>query len=185
MTGIPAYQLTNQHLDASVIFSAKTREILERLQQARDHAELIAIIEAYAFQLLGQMRQDRWVLSGVSRQMMRTGGMGKLDSWADQACLSTKQFKRKFYESTGVNPKTYARIIRFNQAFNRKNRFPQADWLSIALQCGYCDYQHLAKDYKDFTGLTPIDFHQLEAQSPEKQLGLTDLLYQQRVDLRS
>ncbi|GAB3341544.1 hypothetical protein GCM10027299_55840 [Larkinella ripae] len=183
LTGIPAFELTNQHLDATFIFPNKTGEILQRLQQAQGYAELITIMEAFAFELVRQARNDRLIINDVSRQMMRTGGIQGLDDWASQACLSTKQFKRKFYESTGVNPKTYSRIIRFNRAFNLRNRFPHYDWLSIALQCGYYDYQHLVKDYKDFTGLTPLEFHRMEAQSPEKQLGLTDRLYQERTEL--
>lgn len=181
LTGIPAYKLTNQHLDATLIFSNAIQEILERLQLAKDYLELITIIEGFVFSLVQHAHKERFLLNEVSRYMMRMGGIGILDEWAAQACLSTKQFKRNFYESTGVNPKTYARIIRFNKAFNLKNRFPQSDWFSIALQCGYYDYQHLVKDYKDFTGLTPTEFHRLEAQSPEQQLGLTDNLYSERV----
>lgn len=72
-------------------------------------------------------------------------------------------------------------MIRFNRAFNLKNKYPHKDWLSIAIECGYYDYQHLVKDYKEFTGLNPNEFHLLESQSPERILGLTDNIYRDRV----
>lgn len=75
----------------------------------------------------------------------------------------------------GVSPKLYARIIRFDQAFRMRNRYPQLDWLSIAIYCGYHDYQHLVKDYKDFTGCTPNEFYALEQLAPERFFGDVDI----------
>ena len=182
LTGIPAYELTNQHLDATLIFHKNIQFTLEQLQHAKDYTEMLAIIENFSFELASQSRKDRLPLDAVSRQMIQKGGNVSLDGLADDACLCTKQFKRKFYESVGVNPKTYARIIRFNRAYNLKNAYPDRDWLGIAIECGYYDYQHLVKDYKEFTGLTPNDYHLLESQAPERILGLTDNIYRDRVN---
>ena len=52
-----------------------------------------------------------------------------------------------------------------------KNRHPERDWLTIALHCGYYDYQHLAKDYKEFTGYTPSAFADIENNAPERSFG--------------
>ncbi len=71
----------------------------------------------------------------------------------------------------GVSPKLYARIVQFDRAVKRKNASPGTDWLSIALGLGYCDYQHLAKDCKEFTGLTPAAFYREENRAPERTFG--------------
>ncbi|MGG7666823.1 helix-turn-helix domain-containing protein [Dyadobacter sp. BHUBP1] len=183
LTGIPADQLTDQHLDATLIFTSGIKETFQRLQEATNYSELVIIIEAFAIELFKRIRFERPALTVVSQRLIETAGGGNLTQWASEACLSTRQFKRKFLESTGVNPKTYARIVRFNRAFNLRNRYALLDWLSIAVLCGYYDYQHLSKDYQDFTGLTPIEFHRLEGLSPEKQLGLTDSLYLTRAEM--
>jgi AraC-like DNA-binding protein len=52
-----------------------------------------------------------------------------------------------------------------------KNRYPDKDWLSIAIHCGYYDYQHLVKDYKEFTGYTPPQFFSIDNGSPERAFG--------------
>ncbi|MBL0294607.1 MAG: helix-turn-helix domain-containing protein [Saprospiraceae bacterium] len=57
------------------------------------------------------------------------------------------------------------KVVRFENAFRMKNKNPVMDWLSIALSCGYYDYQHLVKDYKDLTGLTPNQFHEIESKA--------------------
>ncbi len=62
--------------------------------------------------------------------------------------------------------------MRFENAFRMRNKNPQLDWLTIAICCGYYDYQHLAKDYKDLAGFTPNKFHDL--QGPERFFGEAD-----------
>nr|WP_262899485.1 helix-turn-helix domain-containing protein [Chryseosolibacter histidini] len=114
--------------------------------------------------------------------MLTSGGKVSLDWLAGESCLSPKQFTRKFYERTGVNPKTYLKIIRFTKAVNIKNAYPDRDWLQIAFECGYFDYQHLVKDYKEFTKNTPNDFHLIESNSPERRLGLASEVYKSRAE---
>ncbi|MBK6977814.1 MAG: AraC family transcriptional regulator [Cytophagaceae bacterium] len=60
------------------------------------------------------------------------------------------------------------------RAFRLKNAFPDKDWLSIALECGYYDYQHLVKDYKEFTGMSPAAFYFQDTQSPERAFGIVE-----------
>jgi transcriptional regulator GlxA family with amidase domain len=86
--------------------------------------------------------------------------------------------ERKFLDRTGVTPKLFARLVRFDRAFREKNLNPLRDWRSIAFDCNYYDYQHLVRDYKEFTGLKPTDFHQLENQAPERSFGLAEQYYE-------
>lgn len=180
LTKIPAFELTDQNVDATCIFPKHIQFVYEQLQSAKDYAELLHIIDSFAQELIFGSRKENLPIDFISKQMIQKGGNISMDWLAKESCLCTKQFKRKFFERTGVNPKTYARIIRFNRVYNYKNRFPNKDWSAIALECGYFDYQHLAKDYKDFTGLTPPEFHLMESKSPENTLGLTKSLYHYR-----
>lgn len=180
LTGIPAYEFTDQLIDGTAIFSKDIEVAFEQLQLSKSYDEILVLLEHFTQNLVRQARQDCVLLDEVSRQMMQPGKNSSIDWLAKESCLCTKQFERKFIQRAGVNPKTYARIIRFNRAYNLRNHFPDKDWLSIAIEGGYCDYQHLAKDYKDFTGFTPPEFHLLESNSPENVLGLTKSLYKTR-----
>ena len=92
---------------------------------------------------------------------------------ANEVGLGFKQFERKFKERMGIMPKLFSRIHRFDQAFCLKNLNPAMDWLTIAIRCGYYDYQHLVRDYKIFTSMSPNAFHEIEHKSPEHKLGLS------------
>ena len=181
LTGIPASAFTDQIIDGKDIFSKNIKFTLEQLQLSKSYAEILALLEGFTHNLVRRAPQGFVLLDAVSRQMMQIGSNISIDWLAKESCLGTKQFERKFNQRAGVNPKTYARIIRFNRVYNLRNRFPDKDWLSIAIEGGYCDYQHLTRDYRDFTGLTPPAFHLLESNSPENVLGLTKSLYQTRL----
>ena len=58
---------------------------------------------------------------------------------------------------------------------NIKNLKPNDDWLKIAIECDYYDYQHLTKAYKDFTGHSPVKFHEIENNAPERKFGLNEI----------
>jgi AraC-like DNA-binding protein len=181
LTGLPSFELTNQLVDAEYIFSKNILFIHEQLQDAKSHREMLLIADKFISDMINHARKDFHPLDSISKMMMKRHGKISVDWLAKESCLGIKQFKRKFSERVGVNPKTFERIIRFNKAFNIKNAHPNWDWLRIAIECDYFDYQHLVKDYKSFTGLTPIEFHLLEINSPECRLGLTDELYKSRI----
>ncbi len=180
LTGIPAYELTDAYLDATLIFSTDILFILEQLQQAPNYHVMTVAADRFIATLVNKTKKEAHPLDTVSRKMIQTGGTLSLDELAGDSYLSSKQFTRKFYERTGVTPKTYQRIIRFARAVNVKNAYPHWDWLRIALECDYFDYQHLVRDYKEFTHQTPNNFHLLESSSPERKLGLTAELYKIR-----
>jgi AraC-like DNA-binding protein len=181
LTGIPSFKLTDQFIDATFAFSKNIRFIHEQLKHAKSYSEMLLIADRFVAELVSNARKDVHPLDAVSKLMMKRYGNVSLDWLAKESCLSTKQFKRKFNEIAGVNPKMYSKIIRFTKAFNTKNRYPEMDWLRIAIECDYYDYQHLVKDYKNFTGLTPYEFHLLECNSPECKLGLSGELYRDRM----
>jgi AraC-like DNA-binding protein len=179
LTGISSVEFTNKYLDAQYIFPKSIGFVHEQLQYAESYSEMILIADRFITTLVHNASKNVHLLDSVTRTMMNND-KHSIDWLAKESCLSPKQFTRKFTERTGVNPKTYSRIIRFTKAVNIKNAYSTIDWLRIAVECDYFDYQHLVKDYKDFTGKTPNEFHLLENNSPERTLGLSDEIYKSR-----
>ncbi len=48
------------------------------------------------------------------------------------------------------------------------------DWLSIALESGYYDYQHMVRDFREFTRLSPKEFSQQDSHAPERAFGIVE-----------
>lgn len=175
LIGLSAFELTNAYLDATTVFSPEINQVNARLSSAENISEMVAIVETYLLKLAAHSPNETHALDSVSALMLQHLDRFSLDYLAKESCLSPKQFERKFMERVGVNPKYFARIIRFDKAFRLKNAHPEKDWLSIAIKCGYYDYQHLAKEYKEFTGYSPNAFYVQETQAPERAFGIVEV----------
>lgn len=183
LTGTPAHLLYNCYVPATDIFPSFIAETMETLREAKSYAALVAELEHFVRKLCTRSIIHRHPIERAGKRLIEAHGNLSIEQLAEESCLSIKQFKRSFYERVGLNPKTYARIVRFNRAYNMKNKHPEVDWLSVSLFCGYSDYQHLAKSYKDFTGQTPPELHKLENLSPENVLGIAKDVYNHRFQM--
>lgn len=174
MTGIPSTEITNRYIDAETVFSANIKFVNEQINDCGNYREMIAVVDRF---LLDQLRQQAGDAHGIDHATARVFKMGELptvDQLASMAFQSVRQFERSFKMRMGVSPKYYLKIFRFENAFRMKNQYPEKDWLSIALHCGYHDYQHLARDYISLTGYTPRDFHTIGLNGPERVFGEVD-----------
>ncbi|WP_080238712.1 helix-turn-helix domain-containing protein [Spirosoma rigui] len=185
LTGIPAAELTNTFVDAESVFSNELRLVNERLSYTKHYTDMIPIVENFLLYLINRAKHKQ--LRPIDRVCQFMGqhptlvltdqsgtGWPGLDWLASQACLSQRQFYRQFMDRGGISPKLYSRIARFEHAMKLKNAQPTLDWLRVALELGYYDYQHLVRDFNQFTHMTPNAFLQLEGQSPERVFGVRE-----------
>lgn len=171
LTRIPSDELKNVYMDAEDIFGNQVSFVNEQLFHAGSYAEMVSVVETFLIGLMKKCKWEQYPVEVISKMMLRKNDTFCLDNYIKEACLSHRQFDRKFKELVGIAPKQFLQIIRFDRAFRMKNRFPNKDWLSVAIHCGYHDYQHLSKDYKEFTGCTPVRFSEIENGAPEWVFG--------------
>ncbi|MBB2149280.1 helix-turn-helix domain-containing protein [Pedobacter gandavensis] len=169
LLGMSADLITNEAVDATDIFGLEIEEVNDQLFHSKSHLEMVTIVEAFIIKKIKVAKKEAQRIDHVAILMTSPDLSYSLDGFVSQSFLSHRQFNRKFIERTGISPKAFLRIKRFDQAYRMKNNFPELSWFKIAINCGYEDYQHLSKDYKDLTGLTPIAFFAME--SPERLLG--------------
>jgi AraC-like DNA-binding protein len=79
-----------------------------------------------------------------------------LDSVARQANLSTRQFRRRCLEASGLTPKHLCRVLRFRHAWRLAHSAGQPDWTRIAAEADYFDQAHMIHEFREFTGDTPM-----------------------------
>ena len=169
LTGVPAHELTGLYIDADHVFNKNIRFVNEQLYSARTYGRCIDVIEQFLRSQLTCLKVSSRI--DLCADSMLVDHATSLDARADFSCLSIRQFRRGFTERIGVTPKLLAKIVRFEKACQSKIRNPDRDMLEVAVACGFTDYQHMAKDYRNFTGQTPIGFHELDQRAPERQQG--------------
>lgn len=169
---IQVKELTNNFINAEDCLGKNVSFLCEQLFIINELKVMITAIESFLIHLISKGCNQSEPIDEVSKYILKQDGNMSLDWLANQSCLSVRQFIRKFEEKIGLSPKMFQKIIRFDRAFRLKNNCPHLDWLSIALHCGYYDYQHLVRDFKEFTSLTPPHFYEIEKASPERRFAL-------------
>ena len=153
----PPLELTNKIVWSEDIFSADIKLLHEQFYEANAIAEMVELANSW---LLGYLNKHKRIdykdrITSAANLITINAGLINVDSLADYACMSTRNFERTFLSETGMSPKQLSCIARFNYALDLKLKFPLMKWTSIAHLTGYFDQTHLVKDFKKFGGEPP------------------------------
>jgi AraC-like DNA-binding protein len=168
----PLNELTNKFIDAEDVWGAEVRSLCERLNGSDDLSQMLLFVETFMEKQIKKTKKYAHPMDEVPEYMLNVNNDASIDWLANQSCLSVRQFIRKFEERIGISAKMFERVIRFDKAYRMKNSALEKDWLSVAIACGYHDYQHMAKEFKEFTNLNPPALFELEKKAPERSFGL-------------
>lgn len=172
LTGIPAYELRNSFVDLEDVFPKQAKALTESLRECMHYHEMINLIENFLTDVHHRQKVEETPADEIFRVMFRQPTYYSVDWLAKEACLSQRQFERKANNQVGVSPKLFTRISRFVQSYDFKLKHPHVDWLRVAVEYDYHDYQHLVKDYKEFAGSAPNELFSAESGALERRLGL-------------
>jgi AraC-like DNA-binding protein len=131
------------------------RRFFDQLAAAPDAPTALAVVE-------------RAITERVARAMSRTSAArlalvaaAKLEhasvtTVAGELSVSERHLRRVFRETTGLPPKTFAKIARFRRALRAARKDEDTSrWAAIAAEAGYYDQAHLIWEFRELTDKTP------------------------------
>ncbi len=163
--GIPMHELADGGFAALDFFDAGMQSVNEQLQHLANIEEGKNIVEEFLLNRIGGFKQIL-PFDAAIRVLLNTNGMMSVEKTASLSCLSLKQFERKCKERLGMNPKMYARILKFSKAYRLREAFPQLSWIKIAHEAGYFDQMHMIRDFRVFAGVNPSAIEQQLLSTP-------------------
>ncbi|MBC8102704.1 MAG: helix-turn-helix transcriptional regulator [Cytophagales bacterium] len=92
------------------------------------------------------------------RLLEASGGRIRMNALARAVGLSERTLHRQLSGSLGMPPKSFARILRFQDAVSRLRIGHQSevrDLAGLARDSGYFDQAHMTHEFRTLTGLTP------------------------------
>ena len=170
LLNVPLYEFGDSYFDAEIVLGGEVRDVNERLSTAAGYADLITILEEYLLRRVRKGTRDVHPADRAASRLTADPLNASLDWLARNACMSPRQFNRKFTERIGVGPKLYSRLVRFHRAYRLKASHRTIAWPLVAIECGYVDYQHMVRDFRDFTNATPNVWLEEDNTSPENVL---------------
>lgn len=151
---LPAAEVTDQAFDAVDVLGVGLRDVHSRVQAADGVAAMVAEIEAFLSSRIEGRRPFHPVQAIAAGMLEREEGRRVGDLVAGHG-LSARQFERVFADQVGMNPKLFARIIRFTRALQSKSEAPNRAWADVAAGAGYFDQSHFIRDCRTFGGGSP------------------------------
>jgi AraC-like DNA-binding protein len=169
---LPLTEFVDERIDATAILNPEIHHVQQRMMNAPSYEDIVHIAEEYLWKRIQKIKTGFHPIDSVAKLLVVNPNLLTMEKMAIEACLSISQFERRFIQMTGITPKLFARITRFYNAYQLKDRYPGRDWLSIAIEAGYYDYQHLVKDFKQFANAAPHSLLEAQAHSLERILGV-------------
>lgn len=152
-----AADMTDQMVDLYAFLGAEGNDLTEGMMLAKDTAGRILVITRFLEKRLDQVRYVKPGILESIQTIVHADGNLNVQQLAAQSCLSMRQFERVFKTYSGLSPKLFQRINRFQSAIAA---YPQraASLTDIAYECGYYDQSHFIHDFKIFSGHHPRKF---------------------------
>ncbi len=149
--------LYNKYIDIEDIENKGFRELSSRIKNEENTKTCISYIEQF---FISRLKEEDYNTKRIkdATQIITNNEPVNVEQLANSACLGYRQFKRVFEEYVGISPKEYYRVIRFQRALYFLQINPQIKLTQLAYECGYYDSSHFVKDFKSFSGYSPVEY---------------------------
>jgi AraC-like DNA-binding protein len=158
----PMKHLADRVLPVEEIWGADGRELHERLMEDPDTERWLTLIETSLRARLHNMDSyeptSTRVVAAATRTIRQLTTAATVGAVADKLGMTSRHLLRIFDEAVGMQPKVFARIGRFRDAWRSADLAVMPDWADIAAGAGYYDQAHLIAECRKLTGMTPSTF---------------------------
>jgi len=157
----PINEITGKAISVYHLLGQSGSELEERVNLAKNTDERLRLIQAFLLKRLKENYHPDTV-SECTRRMIHSSGSVSVDSLAKDLCISKRQLERKFTAATGLSPKLFLRIIRFQNTISLLESKHINSLTALAYESGYYDQSHFIRDFKSFSGVNPTNYFKKE-----------------------
>ncbi|MBK0378819.1 helix-turn-helix domain-containing protein [Mucilaginibacter segetis] len=136
---------------------AGLQPILNKNIKAGNIAEAVATLKQYFLNAHSRIATDN-MLFKAGNAMSKAKGTLPVSEVAAAAHATVRTLERKFKRSSGYSVKDVSNLIRFEQVRNHLWLNPDSSIAGLAHEVGYTDQSHLSREFKRYSGTTPLAF---------------------------
>jgi AraC-like DNA-binding protein len=172
LLGIPAAELANWDAEATDVIGGFAAQLRELVVEQPTWAGRFAVIDRLLEQCAARADADRLVevrpeVGYAWRRLRETRGGVGVAELADETGLSARRLGALFRAEIGLAPKESGRVFRFTHARRRIAAAAMggglgpgggaagATFANLAVECGFYDQAHLAREFRALAGCPP------------------------------
>jgi len=156
--GVPASELVDRIVPLQELW---TPDDAERLFVSLSGLEMRHGLAAMRDELVARITRSgsaQTVGQNAARLIQIHAGRVSIDEMARSHGLSRQQFAGGFCAGTGLSPKLFARITRFQALVHALLSTDVARWASLSSAVGFYDQAHMINEFRGFAGSPPTVF---------------------------
>ncbi|MCA9609647.1 MAG: helix-turn-helix transcriptional regulator [Myxococcales bacterium] len=115
---------------------------------------MFGLLDAFFCAHLLDRADDVGLARGLALLFEREGDV-TIRELARAAGTSERTLRRRFDTHVGLGPKRFCRVVRLQAVLRRLRAAP--DWARVALDLGYADQAHLARETRELLGASPTE----------------------------
>ncbi|HEY0977054.1 MAG TPA: helix-turn-helix domain-containing protein [Flavobacteriales bacterium] len=155
--GLKADPLTDACLDLELTVDGPA--LVQALRRASSAEACMAIWSTYLTERLKANADLIDASIGQAAQLiLQARGDIKLPELCGKLALEERTFERRFKRSVGISPRLFARIRRFQHTLHLLRVGDHRKLSDIAYAADYADQSHYIRSFKEFTGISPLEF---------------------------
>jgi AraC-like DNA-binding protein len=158
---LPAHHFSNRSRDAEYFLGKSIQEISGQLAEA-GLPEKIELMDAWLTGHLQKGKKTDRNIDEAIRLIEKSRGMISIRELERETFTTKRTLERRFLEQVGLQPKTFSRLVRFNEVIRFVESNLNVKWRQLADTFGYYDQSHFIHDFKTFTGGLPHNFPSLQ-----------------------
>jgi AraC-like DNA-binding protein len=161
--GLPLSEIMDGHVGLEDIWGQHAFELREQLQEAKTSLTLFDVLENALLKRLREPTATYLAVVDAVAQISAGPSLSRVRQISDSMGYNPKRFIRLFHDAVGLTPKLFCRVQRFQMLLDGIVGGGHIEWSRAALDCGYCDQSHMIRDFRAFSGLTPMAYQPVEA----------------------
>jgi AraC-like DNA-binding protein len=132
--------------------------------------EKVAFVSTYVQNSFTEMDRPE-TLHKTLDYIHKIKGNSTVRNVTNDAGVNYKWLERSFVKNIGLLPKEYIQLQRFMHAYLELVGSKDVDLMRIAITNGYYDSNHFLKDFKAYTGKTPLEYLKFQLQPDRYQIS--------------
>ncbi len=161
---LPVHELHGRHVPLEALWGGFARELRERLLAVRGVESKLDVLETAL--LMRLHRQTSPVVQFAIGEFRQSDHQASVADVVSRTGYTARHFIELFRREVGFTPKLFHRVTRFQRALRHLAQGKPVEWTLVAMDAGYFDQAHFIHDFREFSGLNPSTYRQLQPRHP-------------------
>ena len=156
--GIDVNEISNDCLDFELISRKEHQNLTENVSRLDNVQSQIELLSRYFYKKIEANTLNSQKIDFAINQIINSKGQTSIHDILKTLNISERSLERHFKQYVGINPNTYSRLCRFSATIQDIKNLDYEKLTDIAYKFGYADQSHFIREFKKFSGNSPLQF---------------------------